>query len=173
MTDLIPTGDIVPTPAGVDLVLTRTYAAPIADVWASVTEPERTARWFGAWRGEPGPGRAVQVQMAFEESAPWFDVVIESCAPPSHLVITMGDGADASRLELELSETAGATTLRFTDHRTSLDNLGDYGCGWEWYLDLLTASRAGEPAPSFDEYYATLKEPYDALARAAVGTTQP
>ena len=108
MTDLIPTGDIVRTPAGVDLVLTRTYSAPIADVWASVTEPERTARWFGAWRGEPGPGRTVQVQMAFEESAPWFDVVIESCAPPRHLVLVMGDGAGASRLELELGEVAGA-----------------------------------------------------------------
>ncbi|MDT0320221.1 SRPBCC family protein [Streptomyces millisiae] len=46
-----PTGRLVLTPTGHDLVLTRTYRAPAVDVWASVTEPERTARWFGPWRG--------------------------------------------------------------------------------------------------------------------------
>ncbi|OAP25892.1 MULTISPECIES: SRPBCC domain-containing protein [Amycolatopsis] len=35
----------------IDLVLPRTFRAPIDDVWAAITEPERTARWFG-------PGRA-------------------------------------------------------------------------------------------------------------------
>ena len=65
-----PTGQLVPTPTGYDLILTRTYRAPVGDVWASVTEPERTARWFGPWRGEAAPGRTVEVQLVFEESAP-------------------------------------------------------------------------------------------------------
>jgi uncharacterized protein YndB with AHSA1/START domain len=169
MTDLTPTGTVVRTTLGADLTLTRTYAAPIADVWASVTEPERTARWFGAWRGEAGPGRTVQVQMAFEESAPWLDVVIEACTPPSHLVIAFAGDVGGSRLELALSEAEGTTTLRFTDHRDSTEAVGDYGCGWEWYLDGLTAVRQGHDRPGFDDYHAALKGPYDALARAALG----
>ena len=48
-----------PTPTGqVDhdgdrrtLRLTRTFRAPIEDVWAAVTEPERLARWIGTFTG--------------------------------------------------------------------------------------------------------------------------
>ena len=54
-----------PTPTGRlfgdDLVLTRTLRAPIADVWASITEPDRTARWFGPWQGDAGPGSTITV----------------------------------------------------------------------------------------------------------------
>ncbi len=42
-----PTGRL----SGNDLVLTRTFRAPIADVWASLTDPWRTARWSGPWQG--------------------------------------------------------------------------------------------------------------------------
>ena len=36
---LRPTGSWTPTPTGGDLVVTRTFRAPIEDVWASITEP--------------------------------------------------------------------------------------------------------------------------------------
>jgi uncharacterized protein YndB with AHSA1/START domain len=167
MSPLTPTGEVVATPSGVDLVLTRVYRAPIADVWASLTEPERTARWFGPWRGRPGAGRTIQVRMAFEEGEPWSDVLIESCTPPTHLAVVFTDpqpdGDGGSRLELRLSEVDGATTLRFTDHRGTTEALGDYGCGWEWYLDGLTAHREGHAWPAFDAYYPALKGPYDAM----------
>ena len=46
---------MTPTPSGrlrgTDLILTRTFRAPIEDVWTSVTDPESTARWFGAGNG--------------------------------------------------------------------------------------------------------------------------
>jgi uncharacterized protein YndB with AHSA1/START domain len=40
-----PTGHVV----GNDLILVRTFLAPIDDVWTSVTKSESTARWFGPW----------------------------------------------------------------------------------------------------------------------------
>ncbi|MGP4090788.1 hypothetical protein [Streptomyces sp. KR55] len=42
---LEPSGRLVRTPTGFDLILTRTrtYHASVDDVWASVTEPERAA----------------------------------------------------------------------------------------------------------------------------------
>lgn len=42
-----PVGRLVRAGGGSALVVSRTFRAPIEDVWASVTEPDRTARWFG------------------------------------------------------------------------------------------------------------------------------
>ncbi|WP_199431430.1 SRPBCC family protein [Qaidamihabitans albus] len=148
-----PTGRIFPTTSGYDLVVTRTFRAPADDVWASVTEPERTARWFGPWKGEAGPGRTIQVQMAFEEEAPWCDLRVDACEPPTHLAASMTDEAGTWRMELNLSETGGTTELRFVQHLDSPAGAGEIGPGWEYYLDMLVAARAGEPLPDFGDYY--------------------
>jgi uncharacterized protein YndB with AHSA1/START domain len=50
-----PTGHLIKSVDGRDLVLTRTFRAPIDDVWASITESERTARWFARGRATPHP----------------------------------------------------------------------------------------------------------------------
>ncbi|PXY19303.1 SRPBCC family protein [Prauserella muralis] len=160
-----PTGRLVPTADGHDLVLTRTFRAPIDDVWASVTESERTARWFGPWKGEPGAGRTVQVQLVHEEEAPWTDLRIDACEPPRRLAVSMTDEGGTWRLEAQLTETGGTTELRLVQHLIDLGGVGEVGPGWEYYLDLLVASRAGEPLPAFDEYYPAQKEYYADLAK--------
>ena len=157
-------GRLFPTATGYDLVLTRTFRAPVEDVWASVTESERTARWFGPWKGEAGVGRTVQVQMAFEETTPWMDALIEACEPPHRLGLSVVDEHGEWHLELRLTETAGVTELSLVHHLKSTQGVGEFGPGWDYYLDLLVASRDGTPQPSFDDYYPALKEPYEALA---------
>ncbi|WP_052852926.1 SRPBCC family protein [Streptomyces avicenniae] len=159
-----PSARLVPTPTGYDLVLTRTYPAGADDVWASVTEPERTARWFGAWRGRAGQGRTVEVQMAFEESAPWCPVLIEVCEPPHRLAVSMDDEAGHWSMELLLAGTGGSTELRLVQHLASTEHLAETGPGWEYYLDMLTAARTGGPRPDFDAYYPAQKAYFDALA---------
>ena len=42
--------------------------------------------------------------------------------------------------------------------------LGAVGPGWEYYLDMLVASRAGEPLPDFDDYYPAQAAYYEGLA---------
>ena len=44
------------------LVLERTFRAPVVDVWAAITEPERLERWIGTWTGDPASG-SVLVRM--------------------------------------------------------------------------------------------------------------
>ena len=51
------------------LVQTRTFRAPVEDVWAAVTEPERLARWIGTWTGDPASG-SVDFRMLFEGDEP-------------------------------------------------------------------------------------------------------
>jgi uncharacterized protein YndB with AHSA1/START domain len=154
-----PNGRLHRHDGGADLIVSRSFRAGLDDVWAGVTEPERTARWYGPWRGEAAPGRTIQVQMAYEEGAPWFDMRIEVCEPPRRLVLT-GDGMT---VELSLTHDGGRTELSLTHQRLLVEHVPDYGPGWEYYLDMLAASREDRPLPSFDDYPKLMTGYYRAL----------
>jgi uncharacterized protein YndB with AHSA1/START domain len=153
-----PTGRLV----GDDLVLTRTFPAPVADVWASLTDPERTARWFGPWKGDAAPGRTIQVQMVHEEGQPWMDMTIEACEPPRRLALSSVNDDGSWYLDMVLTDSGGVTELRFTQHLTGTEGVGEIGPGWEYYLDALVASRDGQPAPDFNDYYPAMKDHFEA-----------
>jgi uncharacterized protein YndB with AHSA1/START domain len=143
-----PDGRVVPAATGLDLILTRSFRAGIDDVWASITEPERTARWFGPWEGEAGPGKTVRLTPAFEEGAEPDDVEIIECEPPRRLV----------------------TELSFTHHLADGTSAEDVGPGWEYYLDKLVASRDDSPQPEWDDYYPAQKQYYARESEAARAT---
>lgn len=164
----VPSGSVTRiAPDQYDLTLTRTFSAPIEDVWASVTESERTARWFARWRGEPGAGRTVEMQMGFEEGDQWLKVRIDACEPPRRLAVTSLDGAGEWILELRLSESDGVTELEFVQHLGETTQVENTGPGWEYYLDALVASRSGETPPNFDDYYPAQQAYYQGKADAA------
>lgn len=87
------------------VVLTRTFRAPVEDVWAAVTEPDRLARWIGTWSGDPTDG-VVEFQMLFEGETPSETFTIDACEPPHHLRITTSmpkeGGADPESWRLQL-----------------------------------------------------------------------
>ena len=158
-----PNGRLTRTATGADLSVTRTFRAPIDDVWASVTESDRTARWFGQWTGDAAPGRTIKVQMAYESGAPWMDMRIDACEPPRRLVLSAQDENGNWLVEVALSERDGETEMRFVHHLPSEEGVGEFGPGWEYYLDNLVAARDGTPLPSFDDYYPSMKAYYDGL----------
>lgn len=160
----LPTGRLFRTGTGSDLVLTRTFRAPAEDVWASLTEPERTARWFGHWEGDAAPGRTIKVQMAFEDQAPWCELYIEACEPPQRLAVSMADEAGTWRMELLLAEVDGSTELRLVHHLGTEDGIGEIGPGWEYYLDMLVAARDGSSKPDFGDYYPAMKSYFAGLS---------
>jgi uncharacterized protein YndB with AHSA1/START domain len=153
-----PTGRLLLTGEGRDLVITRSFPVPIEDVWASITEPERTARWFGPWTGEAGPGRTISYTMSFEQEGPPSSMLIEACEPPTHLAVRALNDYGDWRLEIHLTEANGVTELRFTQHLDESVNVGDIGPGWEYYLDNLVASREGAVLPNFNDYYPSQKQ---------------
>ncbi|WP_394827994.1 SRPBCC family protein [Pendulispora albinea] len=162
-----PTGHVRTSALGTDLVITRTFHAPIEDVWQSVTAAESTARWIGPWEGEPGPGKTIRLQMAFEKGAPWCPVTIDVCDPPNHLSISTKDEHGQWRLELSLAVHADTTVLTFVQHLSDPASAGEVGPGWEYYLDMLVASRNGQPIPDFAEYYPAQRDYYLDQARTA------
>jgi uncharacterized protein YndB with AHSA1/START domain len=156
-----PNGQLVGTADGNALVVSRTFRAPIEDVWASITEPDRTAGRFGTWTGDGAPGRMIKVQIDFEDHAPWLDKRIDACDPPRRLALSNESGN--MRVELLLSHREGETELRLVHHLDPTDEISAYGPGWEYYLDMLVAARDDLPTPSFDAYDPAMKRYYQAL----------
>ena len=127
--------------------------------WASVTKSERTERWFGKWEGDGKPGNTIRIKMVFEQGDAWTNATIDTCEAPHHLELTT-TGPYGSHLELKLREANGVTELEFVHHLSDRSGAGDYGPGWEYYLDNLVAYREGTTLPTFEEYYPSQKEYY-------------
>jgi uncharacterized protein YndB with AHSA1/START domain len=157
---LTPTGRLHATDEGRDLVLVREFNAPIEDVWDSVTQPERTGRWFGTWSGEARPGTTVDMVLTAEEGNPTAKMTVTACTPPQHVAVAMIDESGTWHLEAKLRETDGVTTLELIHHLPDDADPGEVGPGWEFYLDRLVASRDGTEMPVFDDYYPSMASYY-------------
>ncbi len=161
-----PTGRIERIDGRLTLVLTRTFDAPVEDVWAAITEPDRLGRWLGTWTGDPASGR-VLFAMTFEgQEPPGDEMEIRECTPPRRLAVTSRVGEQRWYLDVDLSEADGLTTLSFSqpdvDHEDSLS----VGPGWEYYLDRLVAVETGGAPPEtadFErDYYPAMSDHYRA-----------
>ncbi|MVA75381.1 ATPase [Auraticoccus sp. F435] len=157
----VPTGQLTRTADGADLVLVRTHRAPVADVWAALTEPERTARWFGSWSGPAGPGRSVELTLTAEEGNPTTTVEVLACTPPVHLRIRAVDEYGTWDLEARLAEADGVTTVELVQHLADPGEATSSGPGWEYYLDRLLAVLREEPMPDFADYHPALVGHYE------------
>ena len=116
--------------------LTRTYDAPIEDVWDALTNPERIGRWFLPISGDYRVGGRYQ----FEGNA---GGEIVSCERPDRLRVTWVYGevnspADVSEVEVRLtSAQEGATTLVLEHTAVVPEEMwgqfgpGAVGVGWE------------------------------------------
>jgi uncharacterized protein YndB with AHSA1/START domain len=143
---MTPTGAIELRDGQHVLVQTREFHAPIEDVWAAVTEPDRLARWIGTWEGDPASG-SVQVRMLFEGDHPGETMTIRVCEPPHRLHMTSHFGDQVWLLELDLSHADGVTTLTFAQPGVTAEQVGDVGPGWDYYLDRLVDVETGaDPA---------------------------
>lgn len=154
------TGQLIRTPNGCDLVLERAVETSVGDLWASIAEPDRLDQWFGRMSGDPAPGRTVQIVMRFEETDEPQDIVIEECLPPRYLRLRMGTGADSWRISVELTPGPLGAGLRLTQHLTDAAGALAAGPGWDFYLDMLLAARAGRELPVWADYYPALVEHY-------------
>ncbi len=164
---LQPTGQISRQGGRLVLTIIREFRAPIEDVWAAVTEPERLARWIGTFAGKPESGRVAFVMTAEGATEP-EEMEIRECDPPRVLRLTSHVGEERWHLDLELEERAGVTTLTFS--QPDIDPVAgeSVGPGWEYYLDRLVAAETGGEVGAIDfdrDYYPAMLEHYRAQAR--------
>ena len=159
---MTPTGRIEQRDGELVLVQTRTFRAPVEDVWAAVTEPERLARWIGTWTGDPTSG-SVSFAMTFEGQEEGDPMVIRVCEPPHRLHLTTQVGDDQWLLELDLTHADGVTTLTFRQPAIRADQVGDVAPGWDYYLDRLVDVETGADPSLRDfacDYYTATSEIY-------------
>jgi len=169
-----PTGSRERRDGGDFVVLTRQFRAPVTEVWAAVTEPERLERWVGTWTGDPSTGQVAFRMTAEGEDAPEEIQTIEACEPPRRLVTRSrtpgpdGTGEVDWVLELDLSEVDGVSTLTFAQRVDDAEMASSIGPGWEYYLDRLVAAENGRDveAVSWDDYYPAQSAHYRSLFEA-------
>ncbi len=91
----------------------RTYSAPIHDVWDALTNAERIPRWFLPVQGDLRLGGTYQ----FEGNA---GGEIRECEPPRRLLVTwvMGEpgSEDSSVVEVVLDPMGDAETILTVEH---------------------------------------------------------
>ena len=160
------------------VVFTRTFAAPVADVWAACTDPARMERWIGTWTGDPASGEIVFRMTAEGEDVPEEVYLVEACEPPHRFVLRSRDAVPFSedgsgprvawQHTLELAEVDGVTTLTFTqvvpDGPVGADMVASVGPGWDYYLDRLVRSVGGaDPGQVVFEPYLERSEHYRGL----------
>jgi len=136
----------------------RTFRAPIADVWAAVTESDRLSRWIGNWSGDPASGSITFFMTAEAEDAPAETIWIDECVEPTRLVMRSARPDDHSEVwswQIDLAEAGGVTTLTFAQEVVDLELAESVGPGWDYYLDRMVAAETGaDPAAiDFNDYY--------------------
>jgi uncharacterized protein YndB with AHSA1/START domain len=168
MSPTTPTGQVIPTATGRDLVLERVLPGSIDDAWASITESDRLGRWFCTWTGEPRVGATVELTMVAEEGDDTSQAEIVACEPPTHLAVSTHDQGGNWVLEATLTPIdSDHTRLRFVHHLDEETKSEEVGPGWEYYLDALLAATVGDSMPDFDDYWPSLAPAY------ADGTSAP
>jgi uncharacterized protein YndB with AHSA1/START domain len=116
--------------------LSRTYDAPIEDVWDALTTPERITRWFLPISGDYRVGGRYQL-----EGNAGGEIL--TCEPPRRFRVTWAYGeptspAEVSELEVRLSPAGeGSTTLSLEHTAIVPDEMWDQfgpgavGVGWD------------------------------------------
>ncbi|MCW2745365.1 MAG: hypothetical protein JWM48_1915 [Mycobacterium sp.] len=111
----------------------RTFAHPVAEVWAAVSTPEGLAHWFPSQvHLEPRPGGAI----SFSGDPHTADIPGEVLVfePPHHFAFTWG----ANQVHLELApDGAGGCRLTLTDVLGARDEAARNGAGWTVCLEEL------------------------------------
>lgn len=160
-----PTGRVTHDGTTRTIVWVREFRAPVEDVWASITESDRLARWIGTWEGDPASG-SVTFSMNAEGDAPAEEMVIRRCEPPYRLHLTSQSPAGTWLLDLDLTEADGTTTLAFTHAGLDPVVAESVGPGWDYYLDRLVAAETGGDVGALDfdrDYYPAMLEHYRGL----------
>lgn len=141
----------------------RSWPDPVEDVWSALTEPDRLARWIGAYDGTRGPGGTGTFRMTHEEGEHAGEpMTILECEPPRRLVVEWTQQQTGSwRVDLDLWSEDGRTVLRFVQVFPAGADVTDMAMGWHWYLDKLDAEVRGVQQPAeWDAFVAQVGRAY-------------
>jgi len=120
------------------VMLSRTYATAVDDLWDALTNGDRIPRWFMPVSGDLEPGGRYRL----DGNA---GGVITACEPPSRVAVTWEFGGDVSWVEVGVADE-GAGRVRLTLTHTALlsehwEQYGPGAVGVGWEMGLLGLAR--------------------------------
>lgn len=118
------------------------YETDIDDLWEACTKPERLARWIAEVEGDLRLGG--EFRACFTTG--WEGTGrVEACEPPRRLVVVTSEAGESGEcvIEATLSSNGERTTLVIEERGLPIEQLPDYGAGWQVHLEDLGAHLAG------------------------------
>ncbi len=116
------------------LVVERSYAGSLHEVWSALTTPERLPRWFAPVSGDFKVGGRYQIEGNAGGQ-------ILTCQAPDHLAMTWEFGGDISWVDVRLAPDGESATVLRLEHSAPVPEEkwrefgpGAVGIGWEMML---------------------------------------
>ncbi|WP_329475233.1 SRPBCC family protein [Kribbella sp. NBC_01484] len=149
------------------------YDTDIDDLWSSITDPERLARWYGKVEGDLRLGGAFTLYL---ESADLNSIGrVDTCEPPRRLRITTRESDESARrgngpppfeqtVEATLTAAGPQTVLTIEIRGLPLDKIEYFGAGWQIHAENLAAYLAHQESTETESRWSELVTTYRQLA---------
>ncbi len=117
------------------------YDTDVDDLWSSLTEAPRLARWIAEVEGDLCLGGDFRASF----TSGWTGTGrVTVCDPPRRLMVTMSPGQDDETvIEAVLVVHGDRTRLVLEERGLPVDELPAHGAGWQAHVEDLSAHLAG------------------------------
>jgi uncharacterized protein YndB with AHSA1/START domain len=139
------------------------FGTGIDDLWSTLTDPSRLARWIGEVEGDLRLGG--EFRFHFFASGSQGTGRVDACEPPRRLMLTMALGQpDEDVIEVALITDGDQTVLVWEERGMPLDLLAAYGAGVQIHVEDLAAHLAGRERVDAAARWNELHPAYEDLA---------
>lgn len=145
--------------AVVTAALTRWLEAPVDEVWAALSTPERLVQWLAPGRIDLRIGGAVRLD--FADSGIVIDSTVSALTPLELLEYSWSGPGDPPRpIRWRLEPRDGGVELTLTLSLPPDDDVGRSAAGWAAHLEMLACALAGAPISFPFERFKATREVY-------------
>lgn len=138
----------------------------IDDLWRSLTDPDRLAKWFGEVEGELSEGGEFRVRIALSGERRGR---VEACEPLERLQLTMRDPdpqpgqPEQTVIEVRLIAEGAQTRLVWEERGMPVNLLPAYGAGIQIHVEHLADYISGRELRNVETRWNELFPAYEAL----------
>lgn len=130
----------------------------VEDLWTTLTEPSRLARWLAEVDGDLRPGGAFRARFASGWEGPGR---VDVCEAPRRLLVTLSPGQDDQTvIEAEITAVGDRSRLVVEERGLPLTEAAAHGAGWQAHIEDLAAYVADRPTSDWRTRWTELTPAY-------------
>lgn len=132
----------------------------VDDLWTTLTDPSRLARWVAEVDGDLRPGGTFQARFTSGWQGPGR---VDICDAPRHLLVTMRPGhPDQTVIEATISPAGDQSLLVVEERGLPLSEAAAHGAGWQAHIEDLAAYLTGQSTTDWRARWTDLTPVYQA-----------